>query len=66
MEAAGGTSTTQVDSPDEASHALQELAVSEPGSMSGYSRESFKHWSRANDFGWDAPSRSPATPERLP
>src|SRR5215217_3368869 len=39
-EATGGTSTTQVDSPDEPSQALQELAVSEPGSMSGYSRES--------------------------
>ena len=57
-EATGGTSTTQVDRPDEASQALQELAVSEPGSMSGYSRESFKHWSRANDFGWDAPQDS--------
>src|ERR687889_2911660 len=57
-EATGGTSTTQVDSPDEASQALQELAVSEPGSMSGYSRESFKHWSRANDFGWDTPQDS--------
>ncbi|MDQ3285072.1 MAG: HNH endonuclease family protein [Actinomycetota bacterium] len=57
-EATGGTSTTQVDSPDEASQALQELAVSEPGSMSGYSRESFKHWSRANDFGWEAPQDS--------
>ncbi|MBA4116431.1 MAG: HNH endonuclease [Rubrobacter sp.] len=26
--------------------------------MSGYSRESFEHWSRANDFGWDAPQDS--------
>jgi len=57
-EATGGTSTTQVDSPDEASQALQELAVSEPGSMSGYSRESFKHWSDAQENGWDAPSKS--------
>ena len=57
-EATGGTSTTQVDSPDEASQALQELAVSELGSMSGYSRASFKHWSRANDFGWGAPQDS--------
>ena len=57
-EATDGTSTTQVDSPDEASRALQELAVSEPGSMSGYSRKNFKHWSRANDFGWDAPQDS--------
>lgn len=57
-EATGGTSTVQVDSPDEASQALQELAVSQPDSMSGYSRERFKHWSRANDFGWDAPQDS--------
>jgi hypothetical protein len=57
-EATGGTSTIQVDSPDEASQALQELAVSQPGSMSSYSRERFKHWSRANDFGWDAPQDS--------
>ena len=54
----GGSSTTQVDSPDEASQALQELEVAPPGSMSNYSRESFKHWSRANDFGWNAPESS--------
>ncbi len=57
-ENAGGSGTTQVGNSDEASQALQELEVSEPGSMSGYSRESFEHWSRANDFGWDAPEDS--------
>ncbi|MDQ4064051.1 MAG: HNH endonuclease family protein [Actinomycetota bacterium] len=45
-------------SADTSSEALKELEVAEPGSMSGYSRESFKHWSRANDFGWDAPETS--------
>jgi Protein of unknown function (DUF1524) len=57
-EATDSSSTTQVDSPDEASQALQELEVAPPGSMSNYSRESFKHWSRANDFGWNAPESS--------
>jgi hypothetical protein len=57
-ENAGGSDTTQVDNPDGPSQALQDLEVSEPDSMSGYSRESFKHWSRANDFGWEAPESS--------
>ena len=37
---------------------LGELSVSEPGSMAGYSREKFDHWSDAREFGWDAPSDS--------
>lgn len=53
-----GSGTTQVGNPNEASQALQQLEVTPPGSMSGYSRESFDHWSRANDFGWDAPESS--------
>ena len=57
-ENAGGSSTTQGGNPDEASQALQQLEVTPPGSMSGYSRESFDHWSRANDFGWEAPESS--------
>jgi Protein of unknown function (DUF1524) len=32
---------------------LNGLEVSEPGSMSGYSREKFPHWSKASEFGWD-------------
>jgi len=57
-EDAGGSGTSQVSGPNEVSEALADLEVSDPGSMSGYSRESFKHWSRANDFGWDAPESS--------
>jgi hypothetical protein len=57
-EATGGSDTTRAGVPDEASQALQELEVAPPGSMSGYSRERFEHWSRANDFGWDAPQDS--------
>jgi hypothetical protein len=55
---AGGSGTGQAYDPAEVSQALQELEVSEPGSMSDYSRESFEHRSRANDFGWDAPQDS--------
>ncbi len=57
-ENAGGSGTTQIGNPDEASQALQQLEVTPPGSMSDYSRESFDHWSRANDFGWEAPESS--------
>ncbi|HVE99819.1 MAG TPA: HNH endonuclease family protein [Rubrobacteraceae bacterium] len=57
-EDAGGSGTSQVSGPNEVLEALADLEVSDPGSMSGYSRESFKHWSRANDFGWDAPESS--------
>lgn len=56
IEPSSGTSQTS--SSDEATQAVQELKVAQPGSMSGYSRESFKHWSRANNFGWDAPESS--------
>ena len=38
--------------------ALGGLEVSQPGSMSGYSREKFHHWSKASDFGWDPPQQS--------
>jgi hypothetical protein len=37
---------------------LDGLGVSEPGSMSGYSREKFPHWSKASEFGWDPPESS--------
>ena len=57
-EATGRSGTARVADPDEASQALQELEVAPPGSMSNYSRENFKHWSRANDFGWNAPESS--------
>jgi hypothetical protein len=54
----GDSGTGQADNPAEVSQALQELEVSDPDSMGGYSRESFEHWSRANDFGWEAPESS--------
>jgi Protein of unknown function (DUF1524) len=57
-ENATSSGTGQEGDSAEASQALQDLEVSEPGSMSGYSRENFEHWSRANDFGWDAPESS--------
>lgn len=38
--------------------ALDGLKVSQPGSMSGYSREKFPHWSKASEFGWDPPQSS--------
>jgi hypothetical protein len=57
---AGPGTTTQraSSSPTGASEALGNLRVAQPGSMSGYSRESFKHWSDAQENGWDAPSKS--------
>lgn len=44
--------------PEAARTTLEELSVSEPGSMSGYSREKFDHWSKASEFGWEAPEDS--------
>ena len=44
--------------PAEASATLREIEVAPPGSMSGYSRERFPHWSDAAEFGWDVPSPS--------
>jgi Protein of unknown function (DUF1524) len=57
-EKATNSGTSQEGGSADTPQALQELQVSEPGSMSNYSRESFEHWSRANDFGWDAPESS--------
>jgi 5-methylcytosine-specific restriction endonuclease McrA len=47
-------------SPDATSSnaGLDDLRVSQPGSMSGYSRENFPHWSNAAEFGWDPPQES--------
>lgn len=38
----------------EARQRLDKLAVAPVGSMAGYSRENFPHWSDAREFGWDA------------
>jgi Protein of unknown function (DUF1524) len=39
--------------PADAGKALKRLEVSPPGSMAGYDREDFPHWSDAQEFGWD-------------
>ena len=39
--------------PANAGKALKKLEVSLPGSMAGYDREDFPHWSDAQEFGWD-------------
>ena len=46
------------ESPNAASAraALGDLTVSPVGSMAGYSREEFDHWSSADEFGWDVES----------
>jgi Protein of unknown function (DUF1524) len=58
-----GSGTRQVSTPAEASQALNKLQVASPGSMSGYSRERFPHWSKASDFGWAPPDSSCDTRE---
>ena len=57
-EGAVGLNTSRTGSPTEATAELEELEVASPGSMSGYSREEFRHWSKASDFGWDPPQAS--------
>jgi Protein of unknown function (DUF1524) len=57
-EAAVSSGTSWVSTPAEASDALKKLKVASPGSMSGYSRDRFPHWSKATDFGWNAPQSS--------
>jgi hypothetical protein len=44
--------------PSAARDALRKLDVAPPGSMAGYSREKFPHWSDAEEFGWDVPDTS--------
>ena len=39
--------------PADAGKALKKLEVSTPGSMAGYDREDFPHWSDAQEFGWN-------------
>jgi hypothetical protein len=57
-EVVGHSGTSRVGSPAEASEALEKLKVMSPGSMAGYSREKFPHWSKALDFGWNPPQAS--------
>ena len=51
-----GANTGQV--PADAGKALKGLEVSPPGSMAGYDREDFPHWSDAQEFGWRVPDSS--------
>ena len=46
-------------SADAARRQLSELRVRPAGSMAGYSREEFPHWSDAQEFGWKLPGRTP-------
>ncbi len=50
--AASVPGTSDAGSPSEASEAPAQLEVAPAGSMEGYSREDFPHWSGAGEFGW--------------
>ena len=52
------TRTSRASSSTAASETLSKLKVAQPGSMSDYSRERFRHWSKASEFGWDPPQAS--------
>jgi Protein of unknown function (DUF1524) len=57
----GGTPTAVKSTPsaEAARRQLSELAVRPAGSMAGYSREEFPHWSDAEEHGWRLPSGTP-------
>lgn len=57
------TRTSRAGSSTAASETLSQLKVAQPGSMSDYSRERFRHWSKASEFGWDPPQASCDTRE---
>lgn len=44
--------------PASAGKTLKDLEVAPPGSMAGYDREDFPHWSDAREFGWRVPDSS--------
>jgi hypothetical protein len=51
--------TAQAPSADAARRQLSELKVRPAGSMAGYSREEFPHWSDAQEYGWKLPGGTP-------
>jgi hypothetical protein len=53
------TAVQSTPSAEAARRQLSELAVRPPGSMAGYSREEFPHWSDAEEHGWRLPSGTP-------
>lgn len=48
----GGSVSEPGRAPIAPSRALESLEVAPAGSMAGYSREKFPHWSDADEFGW--------------
>ena len=44
--------------PSNAGKALKKLEIAPAGSMAGYDREDFPHWSDAEEFGWRVPDGS--------
>jgi hypothetical protein len=54
----GGGAPSGNDAAASAGKKLASLEVAQPNSMSGYSREKFKHWSKAEEFGWSVPQSS--------
>jgi hypothetical protein len=46
-------------SADAARRQLSEIRVRPAGSMAGYSREEFPHWSDAQEYGWRLPGATP-------
>ena len=57
----GGMPTAAQNTPsaEAARRQLSELRVRSAGSMAGYSREKFPHWSDAEEFGWKIPGGTP-------
>ena len=51
--------THDTPSAEAARRQLSELQVRPAGSMAGYSREEYPHWSDAGEFGWRLPSGTP-------
>lgn len=52
QDLAGGSGTDRGNTPAATTKTLESLEVAPPGSMAGYSREKFPHWSDADEFGW--------------
>ena len=53
------TSSQPAPSAEAAGRQLTELRVKPAGSMAGYSREKFPHWSDAQEYGWRLPGETP-------
>lgn len=53
------SAASQAPSVDAARRQLSDLRVRAAGSMTGYSREQFLHWSDAREFGWKLESSTP-------